>query len=98
MARRHAVPFGAARRHSVPFGAARRHSVPFVARAALRYRCGMAETAGAVAQKIEFPLTRTTHPVGDAERSAVLDAPGFGRTFTDHMAIATWTPDGGWHD
>ncbi|MBZ4318321.1 branched-chain amino acid aminotransferase [Streptomyces huiliensis] len=45
-----------------------------------------------------FPLSRTDSPVPAAERAARLAAPGFGRYFTDHMATATWTRDGGWHD
>ncbi|MET7639726.1 branched-chain amino acid aminotransferase [Streptomyces sp. NPDC005438] len=44
-----------------------------------------------------FPLTRRPDPLPEAEREAVLRAPGFGRHFTDHMAVATWTPDRGWH-
>jgi branched-chain amino acid aminotransferase len=45
-----------------------------------------------------FPLSRTEHPVPEAERTAILAAPGFGKYFTDHMVTATWTPDQGWHD
>ncbi|MFI9721946.1 branched-chain amino acid aminotransferase [Streptomyces sp. NPDC052396] len=45
-----------------------------------------------------FSLTPTTRPVPGAERAAILAAPGFGRYFTDHMASAVWTPDGGWQD
>jgi branched-chain amino acid aminotransferase len=32
-----------------------------------------------------FPLVRTANPVPEAEREAILAAPGFGRYFTDHM-------------
>jgi branched-chain amino acid aminotransferase len=45
-----------------------------------------------------FPLFRTTSPVPEPERAAILAAPGFGRFFTDHMATAVWTPTEGWHD
>jgi branched-chain amino acid aminotransferase len=45
-----------------------------------------------------FPLHRTTRPVPEAEREAIVANPGFGRYFTDHMALAVWTPDGGWRD
>ncbi|MER7132683.1 branched-chain amino acid aminotransferase [Streptosporangium saharense] len=45
-----------------------------------------------------FQLLRTTHPLSAAEREEILAAPGFGRFFTDHMASATWTKEGGWHD
>jgi branched-chain amino acid aminotransferase len=37
-------------------------------------------------------------PAPDADREAVLAAPGFGTRFTDHMVTATWSPDRGWHD
>ena len=33
-----------------------------------------------------------------SEREAILDDPGFGLNFTDHMAVATWTLADGWHD
>lgn len=31
------------------------------------------------------------------ERAVLLEKPAFGRTFTDHMATATWTEGRGWH-
>ncbi len=31
-------------------------------------------------------------------RNEILAAPGFGKFFTDHMLMATWKPDQGWHD
>ncbi len=34
----------------------------------------------------------------DDQREAVLANPGFGKTFTDHMVLATWTTAAGWHD
>lgn len=46
----------------------------------------------------DFPLTRTTTPVPDEQRAAVLADPGFGRHFTDHMVTAEWTTEQGWHD
>jgi branched-chain amino acid aminotransferase len=49
-------------------------------------------------QKIEFTVSQTTLPVSEEDRAAVLAAPGFGRTFTDHMVTVRWTPDAGWHD
>lgn len=45
-----------------------------------------------------FSLQPTTNPLPEAERTAVLSDPGFGRYFTDHMATATWTAAAGWHD
>ncbi|WP_153505207.1 branched-chain amino acid aminotransferase [Cumulibacter manganitolerans] len=47
---------------------------------------------------LSFPTTRSDHAVPDARRAEILAAPGFGVHFTDHMAAATWTPDGGWRD
>ncbi len=37
-------------------------------------------------------------PVPPDERRDILENPGFGKHFTDHMVTATWTPDGDWHD
>src|ERR671929_131003 len=36
-----------------------------------------------------------THP---DELTSILGAPGFGQRFTDHMLLAEWTPERGWHD
>ncbi|WP_431038764.1 branched-chain-amino-acid transaminase [Streptomyces sp. P6-2-1] len=47
---------------------------------------------------LDFPLARTTEPVPAAERRAILADPGFGRWFTDHMAVAAWDTAQGWHD
>ena len=48
------------------------------------------------------PLTFTVEPrenrVSDAERDAVLEAPGFGTHFTDHMVTIEWDEGTGWHD
>ncbi|HEY3437315.1 MAG TPA: branched-chain amino acid aminotransferase [Actinotalea sp.] len=45
-----------------------------------------------------FELRPSDAPRSDAERAALIEAPGFGTVFTDHMARITWTVDGGWHD
>ena len=37
-------------------------------------------------------------PVTAETRTAVLAKPGFGQNFTDHMVVASWTTDRGWHD
>ncbi|MEU6441593.1 branched-chain-amino-acid transaminase [Streptomyces sp. NPDC047046] len=47
---------------------------------------------------LDFPLDRTAAPVPGAERRAILADPGFGRWFTDHMAVAAWDAERGWHD
>ncbi len=45
-----------------------------------------------------FVLTRNDQPMPSAERAEIVAKPVFGANFTDHMALATWTPDEGWHD
>ncbi|WP_409485262.1 branched-chain amino acid aminotransferase [Arsenicicoccus dermatophilus] len=47
---------------------------------------------------LSFPVERSTSPATEAERQQVLADPGFGKHFTDHMVLATWTRDAGWHD
>lgn len=47
---------------------------------------------------LSFPVTPSPTPTPPASRDAILANPGFGTNFTDHMAVATWTPDAGWHD
>ena len=51
-----------------------------------------ATTAGAFERRL------TPRPVAPDERARLMIDPGFGRVFTDHMARATWTADGGWAD
>jgi len=47
---------------------------------------------------LEFLSRPHPSPASAAERAAVLADPGFGKHFTDHMAVATWTKGQGWHD
>ena len=47
---------------------------------------------------LSFEVRPHPSPRTDAERLAILEAPGFGVHFTDHMAVATWTAADGWHD
>ena len=47
---------------------------------------------------LPFELRPNPTPRTDAERDAILANPGFGISFTDHMAVATWTSADGWHD
>jgi len=45
-----------------------------------------------------FALTRTDSPTPSHERAAIVSRPVFGASFTDHMALARWTTEAGWHD
>jgi branched-chain amino acid aminotransferase len=47
---------------------------------------------------LPFELRANPKPRTEAQRHAILDDPGFGVSFTDHMAVATWTEAGGWQD
>ena len=47
---------------------------------------------------MSFPVHASAAPVSDERRAQILAEPGFGKHFTDHMAIATWTRGTGWHD
>ncbi|HEY0123412.1 MAG TPA: branched-chain amino acid aminotransferase [Rhizobium sp.] len=41
---------------------------------------------------------RNSNPVPASEREALLQNPGFGRVFTDHMATIRYSEGHGWHD
>ena len=43
-------------------------------------------------------LQKTSTPISDEERSAALADPGFGRYYTDHMALANYTEGRGWEN
>ena len=47
---------------------------------------------------LHFELRANSKPRSKSERAAILNDPGFGLHFTDHMAVATWTASDGWHD
>ncbi len=47
---------------------------------------------------LHFELRANPKPRSKSERAAILNDPGFGLHFTDHMAVATWTASDGWHD
>ena len=46
------------------------------------------------------PITieESATPLARARREEILGDPGFGSHFTDHMFVATWKPEKGWHD
>ncbi|HXI05490.1 MAG: branched-chain amino acid aminotransferase [Bradyrhizobium sp.] len=47
---------------------------------------------------MKFEIKPTANPVSEKDRAAKLVDPGFGRVFTDHMAIVRYTQGKGWHD
>lgn len=47
---------------------------------------------------LSFTIEVRSDLLPDDQREAVLSDPGFGKTFTDHMVLATWTAGQGWHD
>jgi branched-chain amino acid aminotransferase len=47
---------------------------------------------------LSFTVEVRPDALPDDQRVAVLANPGFGKTFTDHMVLATWTGGRGWHD
>lgn len=47
---------------------------------------------------MEISTTPSTQTVDDARLAEILENPGFGQHFTDHMFTVEWTPDSGWHD
>ncbi|MDQ0251847.1 branched-chain amino acid aminotransferase [Sphingomonas kyeonggiensis] len=47
---------------------------------------------------LDFEFEAHPNPVGDADRAAVLANPGFGKVFTDHMAVIKYSAEKGWHD
>jgi branched-chain amino acid aminotransferase len=49
-------------------------------------------------QQIDFAVRPRTDPVPAAERERLLEAPGFGQVFTDHMVTIRWSAGRGWHD
>lgn len=47
---------------------------------------------------LSFQIDPSAAPVNATERTSRLLDPGFGRTFTDHMAIVRYNEADGWHD
>ncbi|TDD21563.1 branched-chain amino acid aminotransferase [Kribbella turkmenica] len=46
----------------------------------------------------DFSVELRSEPASAEVRTAVLANPAFGKTFTDHMVVANWTVERGWHD
>ena len=47
---------------------------------------------------LSFTVELRSDALPDDQREAALLSPGVGRTFTDHMVLATWAAGLGWHD
>src|SRR5205085_2410812 len=54
--------------------------------------------AGSKGMSLKFEIQPATNPTSEKERVARLVDPGFGRIFTDHMAIVRYNQSNGWHD
>src|SRR6201992_3335570 len=46
---------------------------------------------------LKFEIQPATNPTSETERAAKLMDPGFGRIFTDHMAVVRYSQAEGWH-
>lgn len=46
---------------------------------------------------LQFAVTKNLAARNAAQREQILDAPGFGQYFTDHMVDICWSVGGGWH-
>lgn len=47
---------------------------------------------------LEFAINKSASPTPTEDRLALLEDPGFGNLFTDHMAMIRWSEDRGWYD
>ena len=47
---------------------------------------------------MDIQVTQNPNPTSDEKLAEILADPGFGVHFTDHMFVAEWTPDAGWHN
>ena len=56
-----------------------------------------APAAGGKAMSLKFEILPATSPTPEKERAARLADPGFGRIFTDHMAVVRYDKAKGWH-
>ncbi len=50
-----------------------------------------------VQQASRFAVTPNSKAVAADARAVLLEDPGFGRIFTDHMVTIRWTQGQGWH-
>ena len=50
-----------------------------------------------ILDSLKFDIQPTANPTSDKDRAAKLENPGFGRVFSDHMAIVRYSQAKGWH-
>src|SRR6202012_1819502 len=55
------------------------------------------QIAGSKGMSLKFEIQPAANPVPEKERAARLENPGFGRVFTEHMAIVRYNQEKGWH-
>ena len=51
-----------------------------------------------MSSSLSFAVTPSSHPRSAEERAKILEKPGFGLHFTDHMVAVKWDKETGWHD
>jgi branched-chain amino acid aminotransferase len=56
------------------------------------------QRATVVTDAWDFAVELRSDPASAEARAAVLADPAFGQSFTDHMVVANWSLDRGWHD
>ncbi|MFV8380783.1 branched-chain amino acid aminotransferase [Corynebacterium hindlerae] len=47
---------------------------------------------------LNFRIEKTSAPTPEAEVAKILENPGFGKAFTDHMVTIDWNAEEGWHN
>src|SRR5262245_1235038 len=52
---------------------------------------------GRTEMSLKFEIQPATNATSEKERTARLADPGFGRIFTDHMAVVRYNQANGWH-
>ncbi len=48
-------------------------------------------------ESLKFEIRPSANPTSEQDRAAKLVDPGFGRVFTDHMALVRYSQGQGWH-
>src|SRR5436190_1678486 len=66
-------------------------------KSAVRRAPDEASAAGSNGMIMKFDIRPSANPTSEKDRAAKLVDPGFGRVFTDHMAIVRYTQGKGWH-